>query len=530
MQSKRKEITVIAVVLILQTLIYVFCCGLKSYIHMDEAYSLGLASYDKTEIKNNEDFYNTWHTGEYYDDYLSLQEDEFGKYSQVYENQKNDVHPPFYYLLLRFAMGFAPGSYSVWPAAVINIICYGFVTVLNYVIFQRALKDETRMKEKAILLSFLSSVTMASITNVLYIRMYAVSALNVSLITYLHIKLRECNGNKAKWLILISFSAVVGFLTHYYYLFYLFALFLYRCKKYIKAKDYKSLKWYILSMVVAGVVSLAIFPYAIEHMFFGYQGEGFLSRLFNPLVLVVNLIVYLWVVNEFVFNLALMFLAIAVAVLCYYRKNNRKDVKKIIETDEEKASMLKLLLYPTLFYFLFVSAASPYMELRYIVAIGANIFFLVFYYFCRLLKSLYGEKTAEKITCAVLAVVMLFPLITKQEPQSMYYAKRADVIETIEEKHDVPAIYVYYSANDRFLDDILLFAKLDKSYIAKDGANTEEHFAEILKDVDLSKGLIVFINNGQDDFAILKNIKISTGFQTVQRVEKLNSCDVFYLN
>ena len=28
-----------------------------AYIHMDEAYSLGLASYDKVEIQDNEDFY-----------------------------------------------------------------------------------------------------------------------------------------------------------------------------------------------------------------------------------------------------------------------------------------------------------------------------------------------------------------------------------------------------------------------------------------------------------------------------------------
>ena len=34
------------------------------------------------------------------------------KFVAAYENQKNDVHPPLYYLILRFAMGFHKNSYS----------------------------------------------------------------------------------------------------------------------------------------------------------------------------------------------------------------------------------------------------------------------------------------------------------------------------------------------------------------------------------------------------------------------------------
>ena len=107
MKNKKIEIIVLATILILQTLIYIFIGAKKSYIHMDEAYSMGLASYNKVEIQDNTDFYNTWHSKEYYEDYMSVQENEKGKFSQVYENQKNDVHPPLYYLILRIAMGFS---------------------------------------------------------------------------------------------------------------------------------------------------------------------------------------------------------------------------------------------------------------------------------------------------------------------------------------------------------------------------------------------------------------------------------------
>lgn len=82
----------------------------------------GLASYNKTEIQNNNDFYNMWHSKEYYRDYLTVNENEKFMFSQVYENQKNDNHPPLYYLILRIAMGFNINQYSKWIGIILNII------------------------------------------------------------------------------------------------------------------------------------------------------------------------------------------------------------------------------------------------------------------------------------------------------------------------------------------------------------------------------------------------------------------------
>ena len=212
---------------------------------MDEAYSLGLSNYDKVEIQENEDFYNTWHNKEYYEDYLSVQDDEIGEYGQVYENQKNDVHPPLYYLFLRFAMGFAQGHFSKWSGIVINIIIHIFITIFMYLILQKILVNETKVKEKSMILAFISAITMSSLTNVLYIRMYALSTLNILITTFLHIKLLEYKGSNFKLFSFIGLSALIGSLTHYYYLFYLVILFIIFTVKYIKEKDYKKLLTYI---------------------------------------------------------------------------------------------------------------------------------------------------------------------------------------------------------------------------------------------------------------------------------------------
>ena len=141
MKQKSKITIMLIIAIVIQTIFFIIAGINKSYIHMDEAYSLGLASYDKVEIQENQDFYNTWHTKEYYEDYLTVNEDEKGNFAQVYENQKNDVHPPLYYLILRIAMGFNIGSYSKWPGIIVNIIIYIFITIFMYLILQKLLKS-----------------------------------------------------------------------------------------------------------------------------------------------------------------------------------------------------------------------------------------------------------------------------------------------------------------------------------------------------------------------------------------------------
>lgn len=48
--SKKREIVTVVIILIIQTIVFIVSGINKSYIHMDEAYSFGLANYNKIEI------------------------------------------------------------------------------------------------------------------------------------------------------------------------------------------------------------------------------------------------------------------------------------------------------------------------------------------------------------------------------------------------------------------------------------------------------------------------------------------------
>jgi hypothetical protein len=577
----KKEIIIVGLIIIIQTIIFIVAGINKLYIHMDEAYSLGLASYDKVEIQSNEDFYNIWHTKKYYEDYLTINEDEQFKFSQVYDNQKNDVHPPLYYLLLRIAMGFNIGTYSKWTGIILNVVIYAFITIFTYLISRKLLEGKKQHKEKSAIITLVSSITLSAVTNAIYIRMYALSTLNIVIITYLHLKLLEEREKNNKLLIMIGISALVGSLTHYYYLFYLVALFIMFVIKYIKEKEYKQLGKYIGTMIIAGITSLIIFPYSIQHMFFGYRGQGAIDNLTNISKFISSIFQYIMIINIYGFNNILLILIIGVVCITIYKKIKKKPII------ENKNRYIKYILIPTLVYFILVSISSPWITLRYVMPICGILFILAIYYIDKLLSNIIKEKTTNIIFVSMFLMMLIMPIISneiinlivgkefmneqeylysnkteivenmkrelkipieviyrftdasddnilffiknlKLEPEVLYSNKKY-IVEKIKDDLNVPALYLFNSNNNRFLDDILLFAYIDKSYIAKDIECTDEKIKEIMKNQDISNGILIFINEGQENENLLNIIQKSVGLYNITYLQRLNACDVYYI-
>lgn len=522
MKDRKKEILIISIILIIQTIIFVIVGVNKEYIHMDEAYSLGLANYDKVEIQDNEDFYNKWHNNKYYEDYLAVQDKDIGEYKQVYENQKNDVHPPIYYLLLRIAMGFSVNHYSKWPGIILNIIIYAFITIFMYLILQKLLEGKSDSKEKAIILAFVSSITMASLTNVIYIRMYALSTLNILITTFLHMKLLDSDKINPKLLVVIGISALIGSLTHYYYLFYLAMLYIMFAVKYIRDKKFRDLLYYTLSMAIAGTLSLIIFPYSIQHMFFGYRGQGVISKLIDVPEFAKSIGAYLLKVNKFAFNNLMIVIILEIITFITYKSIKKQRLVK------EKNKYINYILFSTIFYFLLVAIASPWIELRYIMSVCGLIFVIAMFYLEEMVCDLFNEKVNNIIMTVTLIIILIAPIVFKIEPEVAYTDKK-EIVSKLENELNVPTLYLFNSNNNRFLDDILLFSILDESYVAKDIDCTEENIKNILDSKDISNGIVVFINEGQENDALLQTIINATSLQNCTWLKRLNACDVYYL-
>ena len=581
LSCKKREILIVGIILIIQTIVFIIAGINKSYIHMDEAYSLGLASYNKTDIQANEDFYNTWHNKEYYEDYLKINENEQNNFISVYENQKNDVHPPLYYLLLRIAMGFHIGRYSKWSGVILNIIIYVLITIFIYLISKKILKEEEGYIEKSAILTLMSSLTLSSINNVIYIRMYALATLNILTTTYFHLKLVDRNVCNYKLLLAIGISALLGSLTHYYYLFYLIALVLMFSIKYLKKKEYKNLGMYLGTLGLAGIISLFIFPYSIQHIFFGYRGQGVISNLTNISKFVISICEYIFIVNVYTFNNALFIILFFIFGIVIYKK------LKQIKTNKIKNKYIQYITFPTFFYVILVAISSPFIELRYIMPVCNLILIIVLYYISTLNKAIFKEKTLNKVILFICILIVIMPFATNKvieivlgekfrgEQETSYsskteiaqklknettlpvdiisnytdissedillyikdfrlepevlYSNRRNITKLVKEHSNLPALYLLDSNHNRFLDDILLFTYIDESYIAKDFECSEEKIKQVTSGKDTSKGILIFINDGQNNDNILDIIKHTLKLKNVKYLDRLNACDVYLI-
>lgn len=516
-QNEMKKSTVILIliaIMAIQIIARVYVGYKKEYFHIDEAYSYSLMNYDKIQITENEDFYGNWHSKEYYIDYLTINEDEKWDWSPVYENQKNDVHPPLYYLLLRIAAMFTIGNFTKWTGIILNIIIWIFSGILVYFIAKEMFKNQ----KMALFTCLITGLTLGALETTAYIRMYELANLFVLLISYLHIKLYEKQEIKAKDLVGIGISILLGSLTHYYVIVYTVFLFIIFVVKYISNKQYKNLIKYVSCFGIAAVLSILIFPHSLEHMFSGYRGDEAKGNLLNLENLFSNLAIYLYILTKNIFGM-LGTVAIIIYIVLYIKK------RRGIIADNKK---INLILIPTVLYIILIAQISSYKELRYMMPIISTAVITIIYMFYQLLKKYVSVKKAQNIIIILFIIIIISPIFTKVN-LDFTYTKMNHLAEKIEDKSDIPALYIFNENNIRFLDDIYIFTILDESYIMKYSQTTIENIQEVLKEKDTSKGLILLHNEGVEIEEITKQILETYDFETAEVMQRLNAGEIRYL-
>lgn len=521
----KSKVFLISLIIVIQTIVYVIAGVGKAYFHMDEMYSYGLANYEQVQIYEKEDFYNQWHDADYYKDYLVVNEDERGDFAPVYNNQRDDVHPPLYYLLLRFGMELTPGEFTKWSGIIINIIVFAVNTVFLYLIALNLVQKQPAKELKAFALTLVAALSMASISTVMYIRMYAMLTMFVTITLWLHLKLVESKKVEWKLLIPIGAMALLGVLTQYYYIFFLLPLFIMVVVKYAKANRKKELWSYVGVLAIAAVISLVIWPHSIRHMFFGYRGVGVMANLLNFAHLGEQVGVFFGMVVLYSFHYLLPFILIAMFALAIYGLKHSKSIKDDAQTSEN----FSLVLWPTVVFFLIASVASPFMDLRYIEPICGLAIIVVLYGLYKLIRMVSSERVTQRIMAALCAAMLILPLPLGIEPNVEY--RHMEKLNTFVAKmSDTPAIYLYNPGNERFLDDLIAFTEIDESYIMHHQEYTIENFDRILAGKNLSNGLIVFANYGDGNEQYLKVLREATGLEKQEYIIRTNSADVYYLS
>ena len=586
--SKKLTVILFIVILLLQIAVRVFVGYRKEYFHMDEAYSYGLMNYNKIEITNNSDFYDTWHSKDYYKDYFEIGNDEISNFKPVYENQKNDVHPPLFYLLLRIASLFTVGNFSKWSGLILNMIIYAFSSVFIFLIAKKLFKNN----KKTLLTLLFTGLCLGALDMSAYIRMYELANLFVLISTYIHMNLYEKKNLEFKDLVTVLIVTILSSLTHYYTLIYIGVLFIIFVMKYTKNKEYKNLIKYIATFVIAAGISLAIFPYSLNHIFNGYRGVGATGSFIDSKALGKDIIIYLGILGKNLFGkieIAISIISL-LAIIRQKSKNYKNNIniqncknKNILiveqNTDEKDAvkkdenngqvnkvnantntktntvgfsvkvnKLIKLILFPMIVYFVLVAKITPYKELRYMMPIISVTMIFIIYITNFVLEKVaencsrdnhtnINHKKSNSINPSTVSSIALALIFTFTTISPIFTGKHLDftfkrmnnVAERVEKISDVPALYVFNENNNRFLDDIYLFTKIDNSYIMRLKNANEENIKKVFDGKDIENGILLICNEGYDREAIIKEVKEALGLKNEELIQNLNAGVILHL-
>lgn len=274
----------ILIVFILFQAICMSIIGGLSRPNGDEWFTYGLANDTSDQIFMNEKWINQktdgtgWVSSEDIKSYLFVDEGEEFDFSSVLYNQKKDVHPPLYYILVHFLCSFTAGEVSMVHGTIINVIFLVAANVILWIMGKELFKTES----ERLIPSFVLCLSLSVVELYSYDRMYTMLAFFCLCITCLQLNLRK-NMNQRRLLVLLAVVTCLGCLTHYYFYMYLFAAFVvFAFERLILSKiGVKSMIPCVVSHCIGGITAILLYPKAISHMLFSYRGEQIRDGLFG---------------------------------------------------------------------------------------------------------------------------------------------------------------------------------------------------------------------------------------------------------
>lgn len=342
----------------------------------------------------------TWVPGQDYADYLRVGESNTFNYASVYYNQRGDVHPPFYYILLHTICSVFQGKFSKWFGISINIAALLLALLVLYRMVERYFGG----KATALAVVAVYGLSLGFVLSTLLIRMYALFTLMTVSFCYVHLKIAaEDFQIKGKNRCLLILTTLLGFLTHYYFVLYAVVFVAIYVVWMTYRKEWRALLSYVLTLAGTAVLGLVIWPFAIRHVFNGYRGQAALDTIASG-DYSMFLVKLLW--NQIKAQLAggfgWLWLVAAVLALwgCFGAEVRKPSVWKIL-----------LAVIPTIAYTIMVAQISPFVADRYVMCVYPFwCLFLVGGASLALRKSLNGNKgkyfeVGIAVTAAVLVLV-----------------------------------------------------------------------------------------------------------------------------
>lgn len=361
--SSKTAAVLVVLMMVVQLVVCVSFALAKQGIFQDEGYSLVLA---------NGSFFGSapesgvmYHDGEPLHGWASVDSFLGIDVGQIYQNQADDVHPPLYYLLLSLSYSLFPGSTSIVIACVLNAVALCAATPLLYLIARTV-----RAPRWMALLLCLMWVTSAGMVNcAMLVRMYA-------LLTFFFVAAalaiaRVLATDKTRLCHCAAVAAVsfLGFYTQYFFVIFAAGLYLAAAVVLLFRRRFICLAKCAAAAVAGFALAVAAFPACLDHIFFGYRGQGAIEQAVSGDTFLSYLVQDMQLLNTGMFGGALAFVAVAIAVLTVVALVVERGSSADVGEPLPRWTIVIVLAIAALFYVVVIARVAPFASIRYLLSV-----------------------------------------------------------------------------------------------------------------------------------------------------------------
>lgn len=510
----------------------------------DELYSYHFVNQTEfpyiTEDRGDETWMNSWHTSDYFKDYLTVSDEEAFDLAGTYQSIRRDVHPPLYYILLKiscsaFSLIF-PSVFSKWCGILLNILFF----ILTVPVLFKLAKYITQSDTYAMATCFLYGFGIGAVSTVVFLRMYMVFTFFCVVFTYLHTLLwkrlwAEKSDSGTTVYAALCLTTIMGILSHYYFLIYAFFISAFIWVYAVIVKKYRFAWKYALAMAIGILGSYLIWPDMINDVFTGYRGEEAFENFagsadwssFKEFLSLANGELFSGCGGLFLIILALALICIMISIRWKVEKHmtqegvirilcERREQRKKAEFQITCADIIIIqIIFAVLCYIYLISKIAPYREDRYIFNIFPMVMLMTVYAAHKLLSRLPGGRTCGMAALFVMLAVMAFGYIS---PGVNYlYKGTQEKIDIANLYADLPALYINNGSTFRACGDSVYFSKALATYpTTADGINTLADALIQLEGTETFRSLVYVDSTLPDQNAVAEQVRQALGVNEVR--------------
>ncbi len=526
MRNQLKIRKAAALLIGMQVFVLLMFTAQKKGYFIDEIYSWGLSNGYYKPFVVSYDVFGRWVEGSELQKYMTVQPGEFS-YGSVFYNQSQDVHPPFFYLLLHTICSFTPDVYGIWQGMVINVVAYTGCLVMIF-LTARLLWRSDKIALAAMAVWGLSP---GALSTGVYIRMYMTVTFFASVSMYLHVKM-WIKGQTLRRLAGICLVTFLGLLTQYYFVF--FAFFLSAVYVLGKLKDKRWREAFIYSAALIGAVGAMVltFPACITQLTRNdeFVAQETRSNLASGAMLATNIISYISCVNMDFLGGWIRPMAVGgflVFAVCLWKGLKREKtgsgagqgrVKLClnVRSPEDKAALsLTLALGGA---GLAVAWAAVVPGARYIYNLYPVMAVLATGWVSRFVLWCLGKgKEAERMNLALLAALLILFVRGYSQGYVQYlYPENEERIRLAASYQQNYCLYINNGENAPLTQDLIELSAFRGLY-----AMPKEdivHVNKILEEKGINSGIVVYVDtnefwsSGYDGEEVMEELKTLTGY------------------